>query len=72
MNKALIAGAIGVVGRYLLKHLLATGRWEVIALSRRKPDVAGDYAHVALGLLSAADCRNKLAPVTGISHVFVR
>ena len=42
-KKALIAGATGVVGRNLLRHLLTLDDWEVIAVSRRKPDVEGGY-----------------------------
>ena len=38
-RKALIVGATGVVGRNLLKHLIASGDWEIAAVSRRKPDV---------------------------------
>ena len=37
-KKALIAGATGVVGRNLLRHLLTLDDWDVIAVSRRKPD----------------------------------
>ena len=46
-KKALIAGATGVVGRNLLRHFLALDDWDVIAISRRKPDVEGRYEHVA-------------------------
>ena len=42
-RKALIAGATGVVGRNLLRHLLATGEWDIVALSRRTPDIRGNY-----------------------------
>ncbi len=67
---AVIAGATGVVGRYLLRHLLQTGEWNVIALSRRRPDVAGEFRHVAVDLHDAADCRAKLAPLGDATHVF--
>jgi nucleoside-diphosphate-sugar epimerase len=70
MPKALIAGATGVVGRNLLRHLLGIGGWEIAALSRRKPDVQGAYEHIAVDLLDAAQCRNKLAHLTDVTHVF--
>jgi hypothetical protein len=38
MNKALVAGALGVTGRALVNHLVSLGNWEVIALSRRRPE----------------------------------
>src|SRR6185312_5922190 len=43
---ALVVGATGVVGRNLLRHLAGLRDWEVIALSRRKPDVEGSYVHL--------------------------
>ncbi|MGH8676879.1 MAG: SDR family oxidoreductase, partial [Burkholderiales bacterium] len=70
MNKALIAGATGVVGRYLLKHLVRTRAWEIIAVSRRKPDIPGNYEHVAVDLLNGADCHAGLARLRDVTHVF--
>lgn len=69
-NKALIAGATGVVGRNLLKHLLATGDWEITALSRRKPDVQGDYKHIVVDLMDAGQCKAKLSHLIDVTHVF--
>jgi nucleoside-diphosphate-sugar epimerase len=67
---ALIAGATGVVGRNLLKHLLGLNDWDVIALSRRAPDVEGEYTHIAVDLLDPADCKKKLGTPLGTTHVF--
>ena len=67
---ALIAGATGVVGRNLLRHLLASGGWEIVALSRRTPDVAGAYAHISVDLANAAECKAKLGHLKGVTHVF--
>jgi nucleoside-diphosphate-sugar epimerase len=69
-NTALIAGATGVVGRNLLKHLLTLDEWNVVAVSRRAPDIEGDYRHISVDLLSAADCAAKLGQDLGITHVF--
>jgi nucleoside-diphosphate-sugar epimerase len=69
-RKALIAGATGVVGRNLLRHLLGTGAWEIVALSRRTPDVPGDYEHIAIDLMDAAECKAKLGDLTDVTHVF--
>ena len=38
-RRALVTGGTGVVGRYLLKHLVETGGWDIVAVSRRKPDI---------------------------------
>jgi len=63
-------GATGVVGRYLLMHLLGRGEWDVLALSRRRPDVAGDYLHLCADLTDAHDCRTSLAGHRDLTHVF--
>ena len=68
--RALVTGATGIVGRYLLMHLLERGDWDVVALSRRKPDVPGDYLHVAADLTDPSDCRNKLGALRDITHAF--
>lgn len=69
-KRALVAGATGVVGRNLVRHLLAQPDWDVIAVSRRKPDLEGAYTHVAADLLDGADTRRQLARPLGITHVF--
>jgi len=70
MRKALITGATGVVGRNLLMHLVERGDWEIVAVSRRKPDVPGRYEHIAADLTDPSDCRGKLGGLRGVSHVF--
>jgi nucleoside-diphosphate-sugar epimerase len=52
MNKALVAGALGVTGRSLVNHLVALGNWEVIGLSRRRPEFRTDAQFIALDLLN--------------------
>src|SRR5882672_6621985 len=69
-RKALVTGATGVVGRYVLMHLLERRGWDIVALSRRKPEVAGDYVHLAVDLTDAAETRARLASFRDITHVF--
>lgn len=69
-NKAVIAGATGVAGRYLLAYLLETEKWDVVAVSRRRPELAGDYTHVAADLSNAADAKSKLAHLHDATHLF--
>ena len=69
-KKALIAGATGVVGRNLLRHLLTLDDWDVIAVSRRKPDVEGRHEHVAVDLLDRAQTFEALKRPRGVTHVF--
>ena len=69
-RKALVAGATGVVGRNLLKHLAASGGWDIVALSRRTPDIEGSYEHIAVDLANASECRTKLHHLDDVTHVF--
>jgi len=69
-RKALIAGATGVVGRNLLRHLLRTGEWEIVALSRRTPDVEGAYTHICIDLMNSAECKAKLGHLSDVTHIF--
>src|SRR5258708_13264045 len=67
---ALVTGASGLAGGYMLTHLLEQGGWDIVAVSRRKPRIPGDYRHIAVDLLDPADCQTKLGPLTNISHLF--
>lgn len=67
---ALVAGATGVVGRYLLAHLARSGAWNVIALSRRMPDVAGAYRHIPVDLLDRAGTQARLSELSEATHIF--
>jgi nucleoside-diphosphate-sugar epimerase len=70
IGQALVAGATGVVGRNLLAHLLQRGERSVLALSRRKPDLVGDFVHLPVDLLSPDDCRAKAPALREVTHVF--
>src|ERR1700723_1782801 len=67
---ALVTGASGLAGGYMLAHLLKRGGWDVVAVSRRKPSIPGDYRHIAVDLLDLADSQAKLGSLTNISPLF--
>lgn len=67
---ALVVGAQGVIGRNLVDHLVATGDWAVIGLSRRGGADGPRLRHVAVDLLDAADARARLGGLSDITHVF--
>ena len=69
-RKAIVTGASGLVGSYLIAHLLKQGGWDIVALSRRKLDVPGNYRHIALDLTDRADVHGKLGSLKDITHVF--
>ena len=70
MKTALITGATGVVGRNLAKHLLSLPDWQVICVSRRKPDLEGDYHYIALDLLDPIASAEKLSVLGDVTHIF--
>ncbi len=70
MATALIAGALGVVGRALVEHLEDDPGWSVIGLSRRAPDFNTTAKFISVDLLDAFDCTAKLGGLTGVTHIF--
>jgi nucleoside-diphosphate-sugar epimerase len=67
---ALVAGATGVVGRNLLRQLVSDPDWDVIAVSRRTPDVEGAYRHIAADLLDPANAEARLGELSEVTHIF--
>lgn len=67
---ALVAGAQGVIGRNLIAELAAQGSWDIIGLSRRGGADEGRVRHVAIDLLDPDGTRQKLAPLSAVTHVF--
>ncbi len=67
---ALVAGALGVVGRATMTYLEAQSDWEVIGLSRRAPDFETMARFHQLDLTDGAACRGVLNGVTDVTHVF--
>src|SRR5277367_584477 len=70
MNKALVAGALGVTGRSLVNHLVSLGNWEVIGLSRRRPEFRTDAQFIALDLLNRSEVQTRLSVIGDITHIF--
>ncbi len=61
-RKVLVAGALGVVGRAVVEHLAArSDAWEVVALSRRRPDFETPARFVAVDLRDAQATRAALS-----------
>jgi nucleoside-diphosphate-sugar epimerase len=67
---AIVTGASGLAGGYMLTHLLEQGGWDIVAVSRRKPTIPGDYKYLSVDLLDPADCSAKLGSLTNATHVF--
>jgi nucleoside-diphosphate-sugar epimerase len=67
---AVVAGALGIVGRALVNRLLASGGWDVVSLSRRQADLGAGVRHVQVNLLDAHDTHAKLRELDNATHVF--
>jgi nucleoside-diphosphate-sugar epimerase len=65
-----IAGASGLVGTAAALAFIDAG-WEVIAVSRRRPELleGRPYVHLPLDLRDADGCRRAAAELGGVTHV---
>lgn len=70
MQTALVVGANGVIGRNLVDHLVSTGDWDVIGLSRRGGEPADRVRYISVDLLDPADTKEKLTELAEVTHVF--
>jgi nucleoside-diphosphate-sugar epimerase len=70
-NKAVIFGALGLVGRAVIRALETRADWQVVAVSRRTPDFPTRAEFVSLDLTNAAACRAEFAEAryADVSHV---
>jgi nucleoside-diphosphate-sugar epimerase len=69
-NQAVVVGALGVIGRYIVERLLRRDGWSVVGLSRRPAGAAGRYRHISVDLLDRDDVAAKLVALTDATHVF--
>jgi nucleoside-diphosphate-sugar epimerase len=70
-QKVLIAGASGLVGAAAIDRFVSAGGWEVVAVSRRRPETetGGPFEHVAVDLRDASACRSAFGYRSDITHV---
>ncbi len=69
-REAVVVGALGVIGRYIVSRLLGAGEWSVVGLSRRTAQPAPRYRHIAVDLLKKEETADKLAGLRDATHVF--
>jgi len=70
MRSAVVVGAQGVIGRYIVEKLASLPDWKVTGLSRRPGVDAPRVRHIAVDLLDAADTATKLQGLADATHVF--
>ena len=70
VNKVLIAGASGLVGAAAVDAFLEDG-WDVVAISRRKPEIFSDrpFQHLPVDLQDELACKSVLSDIRDVSHV---
>lgn len=69
-KQAVVVGALGVIGRYVVERLLQEDGWSVVGLSRRAAEARPRYRHVSVDLLDPDDAAQKLAIFSEATHVF--
>jgi nucleoside-diphosphate-sugar epimerase len=67
---ALIAGVGGMCGGNMAQFLHDTGEWDVIGVSRGRPELRPWLRHIPADLLDASQCRQRLTDLGGVTHVF--
>ncbi len=65
MKKAVVVGALGVIGRYIVEKLAALPGWEVVGLSRRRGEDHGRVRYLSVDLLQPFQL-----DVENATHVF--
>jgi nucleoside-diphosphate-sugar epimerase len=70
MNTAVVVGALGVIGRYVVEELASLPDWRVIGLSRRKREDRERVRYISVDLLDAKDVEAKLSGLKDVTHVF--
>ena len=68
-KKIVVAGAVGVIGRTIVSHFEKLDGWEVVGLSRTKPDFPTKMQHISVDLLDEAGSRKTLSEIGGVSHI---
>ena len=69
-KKAVVVGALGVIGRYVVERLLAEPDWTIVGLSRRAAPSSGRYRHIGVDLVDERDAAAKLAELADATHIF--
>ncbi len=69
-RKAVVVGALGVIGRNVVKLLEPDPAWDIVGLSRRVPDFDSRAEFVSVDLLDRADAERKLVGLGDATDIF--
>jgi len=67
---AVVVGALGVIGRYIVDKLAGLPDWQVVGLSRRRGEDRARLRYVSVDLGDARDAAAKLKDLGEATHVF--
>ena len=70
MKKAVVVGALGVIGRYIVEKLASLPDWEVVGLSRRKGEDRDRVRYLGVDLLDKPQSDRALSALSDATHVF--
>ena len=68
-RQAVVVGALGVIGRNLVRHLRARG-WDVVGLSRRTPEFDNGARNISVDLLDRESAERQLRELREATHIF--
>ena len=68
-GKMLVIGARGIVGRSVIQYFSQLPYWEVIGVSRRKPEFGKNLNWINLDLRDEKSCEANLADLSDITHI---
>ena len=67
---AVVVGALGIIGRYIVERLLRQDDWSVVGVSRRAAETTPRYRHISVDLLDREAAAARLAGLADATHVF--
>src|SRR5688572_12705161 len=70
MKTAVVLGALGVIGRYIVEKLAALEAWRVVGVSRRKGEDRERVRYIAVDLLDRAAAMRALGGLGEATHIF--
>ncbi len=67
---AVVVGALGVIGRYIVEKLAGLREWQVVGLSRRSGKDGARVRYLSVDLLDRGQAEEKLSGLGDATHVF--
>lgn len=69
-KKAVIVGALGMIGRHVLQQLEASNDWSIVGISRRSPNFETRAEFISVDLEDPAAAERALGKLDDVTHVF--